>query len=338
MTLKEIAEEANVSIATVSRVINSRNAHAASIELQQKIWDIAKRGGYIPTPASTAKPTEKENAKRPIRVIACIFARETRMASDNEYFAGIARCFEYASLARNYTTESYYSALETSRGNIDAVLNRHLDGVVVIGRHSRELIDKVYAKVNNVIYAGLARPTGDDYDSVICDRYSIGYTAGKHLLELGHKKITYIGEMDKEITFDGFKAALREYGVPVTAGMTEECAASMENGFRAMTALINRKERPTAVFCMNDYLAIGAMRALHEKGLRCPQDISIIGVDDIEAAAFTTPGLTTIHTPMKELGEVAAKLLIDRIEGGHTITLKVNLPFHIVERESCAHA
>ena len=337
MTLKDIAKEANVSIATVSRVINSRNAHAASTELQQKIWEIAKRGGYIPTPVSS-KSLEGDSTNRPIRVIACVFARETRMSSDNEYFSGIAKCFEYASLARNYTTESYYSALETSRGNINAVMNRHVDGVVVIGRHSKELIDKLNEKVSNIIYAGLARPAADTYDSVICDRYSIGYTAGKYLLDLGHKKIAYIGETDNEITFDGFQTALHEYGISITSGMIEECTASMENGFKAMKAIINKRERPTAVFCMNDYIAIGAMRALHENGLRCPQDISIIGIDDIEAAAFTTPGLTTIHTPMRELGEIAAKLLIDRIEGGHTINLKVNLPFYVVERESCAHA
>ena len=110
---------------------------------------------------------------------------------------------------------------------------------------------------------------------------------------------------------------------------------SMEHGYTAMTSILRQEKRPTAVFCMNDYLAIGAIRAVHDLGLKCPEDISILGVDDIEAASYTTPKLTTIHTPMDELGNLASKLLIDRIEGGHEIFTKIHLPFKVIERESC---
>ena len=111
--------------------------------------------------------------------------------------------------------------------------------------------------------------------------------------------------------------------------------ASMENGYKGMMKLLEEKDRPTAVFCMNDHVAIGALRALHECGVNCPGEISLIGIDNIEASNYTTPKLTTIHTPMQELGSISAKVLVDRIEGGHTISLKVFLPFSIVERESC---
>ena len=152
---------------------------------------------------------------------------------------------------------------------------------------------------------------------------------------LGQRKIGYIGEIENEISFDGFTNALKSSGLELDPNMTINLYASMENGYIGMKKLLESKNLPTAVFCMNDYVAVGAMSAVHECGIRCPEEISILGVDDIEAASYTTPKLSTIHTPMEELGSIASKILIDRIEGGHTINMKVLLPFNIIERESC---
>lgn len=91
----------------------------------------------------------------------------------------------------------------------------------------------------------------------------------------------------------------------------------------------------TALFCANDMTAIGAMRALKEDGYRIPDDISIIGIDDIPTSQYMSPALTTVHIPIEELGNMTVKLLIDRIEGKHNLPLKVFLPFSIVERETC---
>ena len=92
----------------------------------------------------------------------------------------------------------------------------------------------------------------------------------------------------------------------------------------------------TAIFCANDNTAIGAIKAIREKGYRIPEDISIIGVDDIETSQYISPMLTTVHIPMEEMGQLAAKILIDRINGGHRIPLKTLLPFYIAKRDTCA--
>lgn len=338
MTLKEIAEEVGVSISTVSRVVNTRNLHAASIEVQQAIWDCVRKNGYIPS-ANSRKFDEKtiQNGldTKPIRVIACIFARNNLSISDNSYFTGVAKCFERTALALNYSTQNYFTAIELNQRNIEVLSGQHLDGVLVIGRHDKSLMDGLSKVVPHIVYAGLARPAGNDYDSVVCDRYEIGVTSARYLMEKGHRKIAYIGETEQEITYDGFKAELQAGGCELLPSMTMNVFASMENGYIGMKNLLCSEARPTAVFCMNDYIAIGAIRALHDQGVKCPEEISVLGVDDIEAAAYTTPKLTTIHTPMEELGVIASKVLIDRIEGGHSINVKVSLPFHMVERESC---
>ena len=93
--------------------------------------------------------------------------------------------------------------------------------------------------------------------------------------------------------------------------------------------------RPTALFCANDAVALGVMSAAHEMGLRIPEDLSIIGIDDIGMAAYSVPPRTTIHVPKEELGKFAVKTLIDRIDGGHDFPLRIDLPYELIERKSC---
>jgi DNA-binding LacI/PurR family transcriptional regulator len=338
MTLKDIANEVGVSVSTVSRVVNSRTPHAASPEVQQAIWECVRKNGYTPNAKShniLVNSTQTIATSSPVRVIACIFARNNLNVGDNAYFTGMAKCFERTALALNYSTQNHFTAVELHEKNIEAMSRQHLDGVLVIGRHDITLMEKLSKIVKHIVYAGLARPAGDNYDCVVCDRYAIGTTAAQYLMKLGHRKIGYIGEIENEISFDGFTNALKSSGLELDPNMTINLYASMENGYIGMKKLLESKNLPTAVFCMNDYVAVGAMRAVHEYGIRCPEEISILGVDDIEAASYTTPKLSTIHTPMEELGSIASKILIDRIEGGHTINMKVLLPFNIIERESC---
>ena len=111
---------------------------------------------------------------------------------------------------------------------------------------------------------------------------------------------------------------------------------STENGYRGAQALMTRDTGVTAIMCANDLTAIGAVRTLHENGVRIPQDISIIGIDDIDMVQYLPTKLTSVHIPVDEMGQMATKLLIDRIDGGHDLPLQVSLPFYIAERESCA--
>lgn len=329
MTLKQVAEEVGVSISTVSRVINQKNPHAASPEIQKKIWDAVQKLNYS-TPTLRNKLIASSTP-----VIACLFARDTKTVTDNPFFTGIAQNFEKLALSMNFSTKHYFTTFDIYESNFEKIMSDDISGILIIGRHRQDLVQKLYPRVKNIVYAGLMPPVSDVYDTVTCDAYKIGIAAAEYFVSKNHKDIGFIGETENEIRYSGFYDGLRNAGIPITSDWVINIQASMENGYVGMKKLLAQKKRPSAVFCMNDYLAVGAIRAMHDESISIPEEMSIMGVDDIEATAFTTPKLTTIHTPMRELGEIAAKVLIDKITGGHSININVSLPFYIVERESC---
>ncbi len=336
MTLKEIAKEAGVSISTVSRVINQRNTQAASQELRQRIWEIANRGGY--TPSQSARELRSGGkAVRPNRTIACIYARENDKITDNPFFTGIALSFEKEALRHNYSVRVSLTALDLQK---DPELlfgsGTGNDGILIIGRHSAETVKLLRSRFRHVVYAGLMPPVNTSYDSVTCNAYGIGRSATEYLLKRGHKKIAYIGDTENEMRYNGFCDIMIENGFSQNELISERSTLSMEGGYQAAKRMLTSSFRPSALFCMNDQIALGAIQAIKDNGLRIPRDISVIGVDDIEVAQFSSPKLTTFRTPMEELGTMAAKLLIDRIEGGHSIVTSVSLPYYLVERDSCA--
>lgn len=112
---------------------------------------------------------------------------------------------------------------------------------------------------------------------------------------------------------------------------------SSEGGYNGTKTLLSRTQDMTAIFCPNDLTAIGAMRALQESGFKIPADVSVISIDDIDTAQYLSPMLTTIHVPLDEMGQTAAKILIDRIQGGHHLPMKISLPFYLAVRRAVRH-
>ena len=334
MTLKQIAEEAGVSISTVSRVVNQQNTHAASPEVQKRIWEIVRKTGY--TPSESAQALRSSKKKAPTLSVACLFARNSVSVSDNLFFNGIEQSFEKEMLASNFSVKCLFTDLDLKNNDIQTyLLGQKISGIIIIGRHNLDLVYRLRSSFKNIVYAGMMLPPSKKYDSVICDSYQIGQAATEYLLKLGHERIAYIGNMENESRFQGYKNKLTDNGIPIEDRFCINCDLSMDGGYTGAKKLLE-SEPPTAIFCMNDDIAIGAMSALKEKGLQIPKDISIIGVDDTPGSRYTRPQLTTVHTPMEELGSISAKVLIDRIKNGHTIDISVSLPFYIVERDSCA--
>lgn len=329
MTLQDIANEIGISVSTVSRVLNLDNPSAASKELQDKIKDLAQKGNYIP--GRTAKKNRKINTHN--KLILCLFTRDNPHTNDNPYVMEVAHHFENSPLLKHYAIQNIY--IDYSNQNEKIILpSTNIEGVVIIGRHSKKLISKVKEKTNNIVYIGLNPPACEGYDTVTSDAYSMAKTAVKHLINQHHTKIAFIGDIQNEIRYKGYCDMLKEANLDLDPSYIIETSTSMKSGYFAMKNLISLKNKPTAVFCMNDSLAIGAIKAINDANV----SIAIIGIDDIEASSFTTPKLTTIHSPSKEQGKLAAKILIDRINGGHEINLSVSLPFYLIERDSCKKA
>ena len=313
MTLKEIAKEAGVSISTVSRVINKNSTNAASKEVQDRIWEIVRRTGY--TPNSTARDLKMGGTDSPeplSRSIACLFARTEDSKSDL-FFSTLARSIEQEAFKHNYVLKYSFTAIDIHHPNtFRLITDNHVDGVVVLGRCDKQTLSFLKKYFNCVAYTGL-NILDAKYDQVISDGYQASLTAMNHLMSLGHTRIGYIGETRDEDRYTGYCTALN-------------------TGARQ---LIDRGVDVSALFCSNDVTAIGAMRAIQETGCRIPEDVSIISIDDIDTAQYLSPMLTTIHMPVEEMGQMTAKILIDRIEGGHRLPIRMNLPYYLASRESC---
>lgn len=336
MTLKEIAKEANVSISTVSRVINQKSTKAASPQVQERIWEIVRKSGY--TPNSTARalklgpnsPVPEINA----RTIACFYARGDVAASDL-FFSQIAKSIEQEAFKSNFFMKHSFTALEIANPEIvSRIAAFQVDGAVVLGRYDKQMLQFFTEHYKHIVYAGL-NPMGTKYDQVVCEGKDITFSAISYLYELGHTKIGYIGEQNNEVRYTAYKEALEKLGLPFLQKNTANVKLSHEGGYHGAYHLMNAKSDITAIFCANDNTAIGAIKALRERRYRIPEDISIIGVDDIETAQYLSPMLTTVHIPTEDMGREVAKILIDRINGGHKLPMKIVLPFYIAKRDTC---
>ena len=335
MTLKEIAKEAGVSVSTVSRVINN-NSKAASKEVQDRIWEIVRRTGYTPNSmAQSLKLGAAQPGEAASHSLACLFARTPDMMTDL-FFNSLARSIEQEAFRHNYLLKYSFSAFDINNpSTYHLVMDNHVNGIAVLGRCDKQTLKFLKQYFNSVVYVGL-NSLDAKYDQVICDGRQTGRAATEHLISLGHSRIGYIGETANEERYLGYCDALAAGRIPQRPAWVADVKLSSEDGYRGAKLLLERKADISAVFCSNDITAIGAMRAFQEEGVRIPQDISLVSIDDIDTAQYLSPMLTTIHIPTQEMGQMAAKILIDRIEGGHKLPVKISLPFYLAGRESCA--
>ncbi|SCP97506.1 LacI family DNA-binding transcriptional regulator [Anaerobium acetethylicum] len=338
MTLKEIARQAGVSISTVSRVINHSNTKVASQEVQDRIWKIVRENNYVPnsTARSLKLGTTEEYEPKRTRTIGCIFARSSDTTND-PFFTQIARSIEREAFRQGYILKYSFSAIDINNpSTFSLIANHQVNGVAVLGRFDKNLLNFIKKQYKHVVYTGL-NTIDTGFDQVICDGYQASIAAVKHLYKLGHRRIGYVGEKSKELRYQGYMDTMKELGLPLNREDIVITQLSSDGGYNGMKKFLKETDSigVTAFFCANDLTAIGAMKAIKENGLSVPYDIAIMSIDDIDTAQYVSPMLSTIHVPMDELGKMTAKILIDRIENGKNLPMKIELPFSFALRESC---
>lgn len=343
MTLKELARLAGVSVSTVSRVVNKNDVNAASEQMRDRIWDLVQQTGYIPNPSAQnlKKGLRPDTAEK--RSIVCVFAR-TPDGKTDPFFSRIFRSIEHECIKYGYEMTGVYTAVNLKNAE-RGIPQPHNDGIIVLGRYSRTLLNRLKSNSSNIVYTGL-NPTKDPCDQVVCDGYAAAKEAVRYLHLLGHRSIGYLGEKTEEVRYKGYYDAMQEFHLPLRREHIVETEQSMQGGYLAgkkiLTAIPSSSEavatRPTAIFCANDSTAVGALKAFQESSVRVPGEISVISIDNTEVCQFSSPMLTSIHIPKEELGKICVKTLIDRAEGGHTLPMKIEIPFTLVIRESCARA
>lgn len=334
MTLREIAEEVNVSVSTVSRVLNNKTG-CANREVYDRIWEIVRRENYMPNPMARQLRMGEGASAQQQRIISCLLARSFT-SIDDPFFSQLTQSINTQAYRQNYLVKNLYTAQDFLQPeNLASLSDQQSQGILIMGRCDKSLLKVLKKNFRYVGYAGL-NELNAKYDQVICDSRRASEAAVEYLIELGHKRIGYIGETENESRYEGYRSALERAGIPFDDWLVADVPVSLEGGSDGAKRLLERTQKLTAVFCANDMTAVGAIRTLRGAKKRIPQDVSVISIDDIPIANYLSPALTTVHIPIDEMGQMAVRVLIDRIMGGHQLPMRIDLPFYLVERDSCA--
>lgn len=327
MSLKKIAQMTGVSPSTVSRVLNNTSATCASKEVRDKIFHAAREIGYQPNEnARKLKNNAKE--ENPTRHISIVLAR-IKSLDDDPFFYELFRSLEI-SLFENHTVIDHIVYTE------DKLLKdiSRSQGVIILGRCSENLLTQVLALNSNVV--GIWRNSMNfNVDEVVCDGKKAAQLAMKHLISLGHKNIAYIGDCSYESRYIGYCNSLINNHIPMNYEWIKQTDQTAESGRTAFSELLETSKNFSAVFCANDVTAISVLEILKDMKRKVGRKISVISIDNIEESENTSPFLTTINIPRKEMAHMAVTLLLDRISKKHSETVRIEFPCRIVNRSSC---
>jgi LacI family transcriptional regulator len=221
-------------------------------------------------------------------------------------------------------------------------LRHETDGtLLILPEHSSDELARVLSLPYPVVVIDPLLPVGDRVPAVLYDHAAGAEQAMRHLLALGHRRIAAItgppGWMAEVERLRGYEAALVAAGLERDPALVLSADFEVEPGAEAAGRLLDLPERPTAIFCFNDWMAVGAMRAAQERALRVPEDVSVMGYGDVVWASYLTPTLTTIRQPLTDMGRTAVSLL-ERIRAGERGTMRIELPTRVVIRDSTGPA
>jgi len=308
-TITDVARRAGVSVATVSRVIN--DTKFVSPELRQRVLQAMKELDYQPNLLAGSL------RRRETHTIGLIVPDTA-----NPFFGELAKGAEDVGFQNGYNVilcNSDYN-LERERAYVEVLQAKQVDGLIFIPcsaetGHVRQLL----AKMRNPVVTADRQTPELVADSITADNRAGGRLAAQHLLALGHRRIgcierpKYLPHIQDRII--GFCEVLEEWGLAIPDELRARGGFSFEDGVRAARQLLSLPAPPTAIFAYNDIMAIGALRAAREMGLHVPDDLAVVGFDNIPVASFVTPQLTTVDQPNYHIGALAAQLLIGRLSG-----------------------
>jgi DNA-binding LacI/PurR family transcriptional regulator len=333
MGIKDIAKRVGVSPSTVSRVVNSGDTSAASRETQERIWDAVRSEGYVPNQSARNLRRPQTSMPQRLREIDCVYARISGPMI-NPFFTTLMHTAEVEALNQGYNLRYQY-AISDLDGGAFIHPRSNLDAAIVLGRVNAESIELLQHYYKHLVFTSL-----QEYDFPVDQVLSSGYRAAAdcvhYLYSLGHRSICYLGETEKEQRYLGYVDTMTALHIPHDEQPVAESAFTHQGGYEAVNQLLERRQRFTAILCADDMLAVGALKALRQRKLHVPRDVSLVGINDMETVRYLDPMLTTVNIPLEEMGKYSAKLLIDRIEGGHRLPAKLTLPNTLIYRESCA--
>ena len=332
VTLKQIANAVGVSQATVSRVLNFDQTLSVAPQTRQAIIETAEAMNYA-TPRARQRAKATESAPK---IALMHFLRPDQELAD-PYYVGLRLGIETRAAALKMETVKIYHA----DSQPDPKIFAQTSGLICIGLHDTAELEWLKTHAHHVVCADFA-PEDEDLDAVESDLAGAMRKQLKSLIALGHRRIGFIGWLDHDR--EGAIKSREKRCAAFVDWMTEAglydpdiCLVDWNTesaGYRLTQSLLSRPDRPQALVCGNDNMAVGAYRAIHEMGLKIPQDIAVVSFNDISVAQFMSPPLSTMHLPSEEIGETAVDLLVERIQGRTTPKRTVLAP-RMIWRGSC---
>ncbi|HZK11484.1 MAG TPA: LacI family DNA-binding transcriptional regulator [Atribacterota bacterium] len=327
ITLKMVAEKAEVSVNTASRAINNRPD--INLETKKRVLQIAKELGYIRNAAAVALRTKKTGT------IGVVIADNR-----NPFYAEVLNGMEEAAREKNYhiilaNTQRDYKKEEEA---ISLLLAKRVDGLLITPVQDRD--DDIKNLIDaNIPFVVVGRDFENiEVDAIYNDEVKGGFLATEYLIKKGHKRIALIDgflyKSPAKERLEGYKKALNKYRIPLDDSLISVGDINIEDGHERTKQMLEKNLGFTAIFAYNDMMAFGSMQAIKEKGLRIPEDIGLVGYDDIPFSSLISPALTTIRLKKQELGIESVKLLLSHINGNREKPKKIMLDVELQIRET----
>jgi LacI family transcriptional regulator, galactose operon repressor len=331
VTLRDVAELAGVHVSTASRALDSTGPSRIGSDTAEKVRSAAAELGY-------SRDLLASGLKRGMtKSVGVVIANH-----DNPYNVGVIRGVTRVLEADDFVP--LVAETGESRERFERLLRhlvgRRVDAVITAAIHldGGEMLARLLGDEVPVVLAGRGLP-GDEYASVLHDDLAGASLVGEHLLSLGHRRVAQLIGPDDIEPFvhraTGFSAAIAAGGGEEISGPgPASVTPAFEEGRRMMSGLLELPVRPTAVFVPSDVMAVGALDAINAAGLRCPEDISVVGYNNVGMSRFVSPPLTTVEMPAEELGAEAARMALAAIEDSRAPRRRVELPARLVVRRS----
>jgi len=328
VTLHELAKAAGCSVSTVSRALNN-STHSVNDVTRERILALASELGYHPN--MTARGLKMDRTFTIGLVVYNIASPFTPVL-----VRGIQEYLRQRDYFSIIISTDWDSDLESEA--VHQLLSRSIDGVIFVetwrdeSNKTLDLANKPYAYVYRLF-------DGEYPNSVIVDDIHGASLAVEHLTKLGHRRIAFIngphGWAASKERLAGYQNVLTQYAIPSDPSLIEEGTWEVQSGYQATQKFLEMTERPTAIFAANDLMAVGAIYAIQDAGLNVPKDIAVVGYDDREIASISNPTITTVCPPSYEMGQLAAQLILDRLENQDEIKDPIRVQSRLIVRESC---
>jgi len=328
VTLHELAKAAGCSVSTVSRALTS-SQHPVNDVTRERILALANQMGYRPN--MTARGLKMDRTFTIGLIVYNIASPFTPVL-----IRGIQEYLKQRDYFSIIISTDWDSDLESEA--VHQLISRSIDGIIFVeswrdeSNNTLDLANKPYVFVYRLFNGSYA-------NSVIVDDHFGANLAVEHLIKLGHHRIAFINgphgwDASKE-RLAGYQDVLTQYGIPYDSSLVEAGNWEVQSGYQAAKKFLVMPDRPSAIFAANDFMALGAIYAIQDAGLNVPKDIAVVGYDDREFTSFSKPTITTVCPPSFEMGQMAAQLILNRLENQIEIENPVRVQGKLVIRESC---